>query len=169
MEPAKEPITSTTKRDSRRCFRTALTGAVGSATKNSIAFGLWDKPRKTSMAALRSGRRSANVELRKISTVGPWRDAPKDNPAPIEAAKLILFYRQQPVFEIGTIKSSIALDVKREFERLAATEPHMPQRERVFAAQYPRPPMPLSTLQETPHDVPRKTRGPDRFATSFPG
>jgi hypothetical protein len=28
--------------------------------------------------------------------------------------------------------------------------------------------MPLSTLQETPHDVPRKTRGQDGFATSFP-
>src|SRR6202162_5050834 len=38
----------------------------------------------------------------------------------------------------------------------------------LFAAQWPRPPMPLSTLQETPHDVPRKTRGQDGFATSFP-
>ncbi len=28
--------------------------------------------------------------------------------------------------------------------------------------------MPLSTLQETPRDVPRKTRGQDGFATSFP-
>src|SRR5258708_12271119 len=28
--------------------------------------------------------------------------------------------------------------------------------------------MPLSTLQETPHDVPCKTRGQDGFATSFP-
>jgi hypothetical protein len=28
--------------------------------------------------------------------------------------------------------------------------------------------MPLSTLQETPHGVPRKTRGQDGFATSFP-
>src|SRR5450756_1360224 len=38
----------------------------------------------------------------------------------------------------------------------------------LFAAQSPRPPVPLSTLQETPHDVPRKTRGQDGFATSFP-
>src|SRR5713226_9695577 len=38
----------------------------------------------------------------------------------------------------------------------------------LFAAQWPRPPMPLSTLQETPHDVPSKTRGQDGFATSFP-
>src|SRR5438445_924487 len=38
----------------------------------------------------------------------------------------------------------------------------------LFAAQSPRPPMPLSTLQETPHDVPCKTRGQDGFATSFP-
>src|SRR5882762_1349947 len=38
----------------------------------------------------------------------------------------------------------------------------------LFAAQLPRPPMPLSTLQETPHDAPRKTRGQDGFATSFP-
>src|SRR5258707_13182634 len=29
-------------------------------------------------------------------------------------------------------------------------------------------PMPLSTLQVTPHDVPCKTRGQDGFATSFP-
>jgi hypothetical protein len=29
----------------------------------------------------------------------------------------------------------------------------------LFAARLPRPPMPLSTLQETPRDVPRKTRG----------
>jgi hypothetical protein len=28
--------------------------------------------------------------------------------------------------------------------------------------------MPLSTLQETPRDVPRKTQGQDGFATSFP-
>jgi hypothetical protein len=28
--------------------------------------------------------------------------------------------------------------------------------------------MPLSTLQETPHDVPCKTRGQDGFDTSFP-
>src|SRR6202030_734963 len=35
-------------------------------------------------------------------------------------------------------------------------------------AQSPRPPMPLSTLQETPRDVPSKTRGQDGFATSFP-
>src|SRR2546430_14052953 len=39
---------------------------------------------------------------------------------------------------------------------------------RLFAAQSPRPPMPLSTLQETPRDVPSKTRGQDGFATSFP-
>ena len=38
----------------------------------------------------------------------------------------------------------------------------------LFAAQSPRPPMPLSTLQETPRDVPCKTRGQDGFATSFP-
>src|SRR5580704_15026248 len=38
----------------------------------------------------------------------------------------------------------------------------------LFAAQWPRPPMPLSTLQETPHDVPCKTRGQDGFDTSFP-
>jgi DUF1016 N-terminal domain len=30
------------------------------------------------------------------------------------------------------------------------------------------PPVPLSTLQETPRDVPCKTRGQDGFATSFP-
>src|SRR5467141_1047190 len=38
----------------------------------------------------------------------------------------------------------------------------------LFAAQSPRPPMPPSTLQETPRDVPSKTRGQDGFATSFP-
>ena len=38
----------------------------------------------------------------------------------------------------------------------------------LFAAQWPRPPMPLSTLQETSHDAPCKTRGQDGFATSFP-
>src|SRR5260221_8508372 len=38
----------------------------------------------------------------------------------------------------------------------------------LFAAQSPRPPMPLSTLQETSHDVPCKTRGQDGFATSLP-
>src|SRR5258707_5303670 len=38
----------------------------------------------------------------------------------------------------------------------------------LFAAQSPRPPMPLSTLQETPRGVPSKTRGQDGFATSFP-
>ena len=38
----------------------------------------------------------------------------------------------------------------------------------LFAAQSPRPPMPLSTLQEIPRDVPSKTRGQDGFATSFP-
>src|SRR5216684_4330486 len=38
----------------------------------------------------------------------------------------------------------------------------------LFAAQSPRPPIPLSTLQETPRDVPSKTRGQDGFATSFP-
>src|SRR5258706_1211469 len=38
----------------------------------------------------------------------------------------------------------------------------------LFAAQSPRPPMPLSTLQETSHDVPCKTRSQDGFATSFP-
>src|ERR1700719_1711112 len=35
-------------------------------------------------------------------------------------------------------------------------------------AQSPRPPMPRSTLQETPRDVPSKTRVQDGFATSFP-
>src|ERR1700675_723405 len=39
---------------------------------------------------------------------------------------------------------------------------------RLAAAQSPRPPVPLSTLQETPRDVPGKTRGQDGFATSFP-
>src|SRR4029077_9555132 len=38
----------------------------------------------------------------------------------------------------------------------------------LFAAQLPRPPVPLSTLQETPRGVPCKTRGQDGFATSFP-
>src|SRR6266851_4289866 len=38
----------------------------------------------------------------------------------------------------------------------------------LFAAQLPRPPMPLSTLQETPHAVPCKTQDQDGFATSFP-
>src|SRR5580693_8466118 len=38
----------------------------------------------------------------------------------------------------------------------------------LFAAQSPRPPMPLSTLQETPRAVPSKTQGQDGFATSFP-
>src|ERR1035437_2855622 len=38
----------------------------------------------------------------------------------------------------------------------------------LFAAQSPRPPVPLSTLQETPRDVPGKTRGQDGFATSYP-
>jgi len=38
----------------------------------------------------------------------------------------------------------------------------------LFAAQLPRPPVPLSTLQETPRGVPSKTRGQDGFATSFP-
>src|SRR5438094_9998051 len=35
----------------------------------------------------------------------------------------------------------------------------------LFAAQSRRRPMPLSTLHETPHDVPRKTRGQEGFAT----
>jgi len=39
---------------------------------------------------------------------------------------------------------------------------------RLFEAQLPGPPMPLSTLQTTPRDVARKTRGQDGFATSFP-
>jgi hypothetical protein len=38
----------------------------------------------------------------------------------------------------------------------------------LFAGQSPRPPIPLSPLQETPRDVPCKTRGQDGFATSFP-
>src|SRR5216683_7346754 len=37
----------------------------------------------------------------------------------------------------------------------------------LFAAQSPRPPVPLSTLQETPRGVPSKTRGQVGFATSF--
>ena len=37
-----------------------------------------------------------------------------------------------------------------------------------FEAQSPRPPMPLSTLRQTPRDVRRKTRGQDGFALSFP-
>ena len=39
---------------------------------------------------------------------------------------------------------------------------------RFFEAQSPGPPMPRSTLRHTPHGVPRKTRGQDGFATSFP-
>ena len=39
---------------------------------------------------------------------------------------------------------------------------------RLFEAQSPGPPMPLSTLRMTPHDGTRKTRGQDGFATSFP-
>ena len=39
---------------------------------------------------------------------------------------------------------------------------------RLFEAQWPGPPIPLSTLQGTPRDVPSKTRGQDGFATSFP-
>jgi hypothetical protein len=39
---------------------------------------------------------------------------------------------------------------------------------RLFEAQSPGPPMPLSTLRMTPRDVTRKTRGQDGFATSFP-
>jgi hypothetical protein len=39
---------------------------------------------------------------------------------------------------------------------------------RLFEAQSPGPPMPLSTLRVTPHDGTRKTRGQDGFATSFP-
>jgi hypothetical protein len=39
---------------------------------------------------------------------------------------------------------------------------------RLFEARSPRPPMPLSTLRVTPHDVTRKTRGQDGFAISFP-
>src|SRR5215470_13892376 len=35
---------------------------------------------------------------------------------------------------------------------------------RLFEAQYPGPPMPLSTLRAPPHDVARKTRGQDGFA-----
>jgi hypothetical protein len=38
----------------------------------------------------------------------------------------------------------------------------------LFAAQSPRPPMPLSTLQASPRDDACKTRGQDGFATSFP-
>src|SRR3569833_3874012 len=39
---------------------------------------------------------------------------------------------------------------------------------RVFEAQSPGPPMPLSTLRVPPRDGTRKTRGQDGFATSFP-
>src|SRR5713101_7864407 len=39
---------------------------------------------------------------------------------------------------------------------------------RLFEAQSPGPPMPLSTLQTTPRGVARKTRGQDGFTTSFP-
>jgi len=39
---------------------------------------------------------------------------------------------------------------------------------RFFEAQSPGPPMPRSTLRHTPRDVPRKTRGQDGFAISFP-
>jgi hypothetical protein len=39
---------------------------------------------------------------------------------------------------------------------------------RAFRSSIARPPMPLSTLQETPRDVPCKTRGQDGFATSIP-
>jgi hypothetical protein len=39
---------------------------------------------------------------------------------------------------------------------------------RLFEAQSPGPPMPLFTLRVTPHEVTRKTRGQDGFATSFP-
>src|SRR6266853_5874176 len=38
----------------------------------------------------------------------------------------------------------------------------------LFAAQSPRPPMPLSTLQAIPRDITCKTRGQDGFAISFP-
>src|SRR5258707_4196403 len=38
----------------------------------------------------------------------------------------------------------------------------------LFAAQSPRPPMPLSTLQAAPRGVACKTRGQDGFATPFP-
>src|SRR5215467_4816855 len=38
----------------------------------------------------------------------------------------------------------------------------------LFAAQSPRPPMPLSTLQASPRDDACKTRGQNGFATSFP-
>src|SRR5271157_415042 len=37
-----------------------------------------------------------------------------------------------------------------------------------FEAQSPRPPMPRSTLRNTSRDVPRKTRGQDGVAFSFP-
>src|SRR5664279_5362138 len=37
-----------------------------------------------------------------------------------------------------------------------------------FEAQSPRPPMPRSTLRNTPRDVSRKTRGQDGVAFSFP-
>jgi len=39
---------------------------------------------------------------------------------------------------------------------------------RLFEAQSPGPPIPLSTLRVTPHDDTRKTRGQDGFAISFP-
>jgi hypothetical protein len=37
-----------------------------------------------------------------------------------------------------------------------------------FEAQSPDPPIPRSTLRRTPHDVPRKTKGQDGVAFSFP-
>jgi len=39
---------------------------------------------------------------------------------------------------------------------------------RLFEAQSPGPPMPLSTLRLAPRDATRKTRGQDGFATSYP-
>src|SRR5579864_1430817 len=110
MEPAKEPITSTTRRDWCRCWSTAFRGAVGSATKNSIALGLCDRPRKTSMVALRSARRSANVELRNINTIGSLWRRPGRQSGTIEKSKLILFYRWKPGCDLKDYISAHALD-----------------------------------------------------------
>jgi hypothetical protein len=62
------------------------------------------------MVALRSGRRSANVELRNINTIGPCGDGQEDNPAPIETSKLILFYRWKSGCDLKDHISAHALD-----------------------------------------------------------
>jgi len=62
------------------------------------------------MVALRSGRRSVNVELRNINTIGPCDDGQEDNPAPVERSKLILFYRWKPGCDLKDHISAHALD-----------------------------------------------------------